>query len=143
METSNGSLLNLETKIERKHITIDGKAYMLRQLAEFSLIDRHTFAQHGRAMSGLDQLGKEEAAATKAVEKAAEGLRATFLRIVIDAEEIEGKLTDEQKLAVLNCFFQQAGIIPAVMDPNITGSTITLSQPPDSNDSTAAVPVTG
>ena len=132
--TNNPPLLDLQTKIDRKHIDIDGKHYPLRSLAEFSLMERHDMAAHGRAMQGLSQLGEDEAAARAAIEKAALSLHETFLRIVVDGDEIAGKLTDEHKLTVLNCFFAQAGLQAS---PN--GSTTKSSKRRQgSKDSTAA-----
>lgn len=146
-ETNHTSLLDLETRVERKHITIDGTAYLLRQLSEFSLIERHVFAQHGRAMGGLAKIGNEEESAAEAVQKATDGLNATFHKILIDSEEIASKLTDEQKLAVLNCFFQQAVVTAEkkpemIPDPAMT-ETATLLPPPGSSDSTEEIPVAG
>ena len=106
------TLLSLSTQTERKVIKIDGVAYPLRSLSEFSLKERHDMARSAKGMAGLNQVGSDEDAASAAVDKAVVSLNETFLRIVIGGDRIADKLTDEHKLAVLNCFFEQAGVMP-------------------------------
>ena len=121
-------LLSLSTTLERKHIKIDGKAYPIRSLDEFSLIERHRIAVDAKAMKEVDKLGGDE---SEVIEKASEALRRSVLQIIVDGEEIIDKLNDENKFAIINCFFEQ-----------VTGknpSAKKLKPLADSSDSTGAV----
>ena len=111
-------LLSLTTTINRRNIRIDGKAYALRHLSEVSLMERHRLASYGKLMQALADIGNDQATAD--IEKATEAIRDAFLRVVIDGDAIVDKLSDEQRLTVLNCFFGQ--------EPLITPKTVTTSE---------------
>lgn len=128
-------LLELQTSIQRKTIKIDDQFYPLRNLSEFSLIERHEFALVGKLMMGMTRIGEEGDEANQAVNQAHLSLDSVMERLLIGAEEPLKKLSDEAKLQVLNCFFEQAGINPQKLE-KVTASQ--LKQQRVSKDSTAA-----
>ena len=104
-------LVNLETKAEREFITVDGERFELRTMHEFALIDRHHLAAAGRAMESIARLG-DESITDEELQKAVDGLNQVFNGVVIGADEIADKLTDQQKLDVVAAFFVRAGNRP-------------------------------
>lgn len=146
MATTNTSLLDLSTKIERKNIRIDDKLYAIRNMTEFNLIERHEIALAAKVMQGMTRLGEATIGANSAVEAARSGLHETVSRILVGAEEVlppltePQKLTDEQKLMVLNCFFEQAGTTPQKMQQTTAKQ---LKRQRVSKDSTEEAPTAG
>ena len=131
-------LLDFSTSIKRNFITIDGAPYELRHASEFSLLDQHLMMAHGKAMAELkDSIGTDTVEAGTAVAKASGSLDDLFQRIVINGAAVVTKLTDEQKLMVLNCFFAQPELAPKNGKP--TPSRMRRG----SRDSMAAVPKAG
>ena len=103
-------LLDLTTGIERKHITVDGKVYPIRNLGEFSLMDQHRMIHDARAMNGIDA-GGDEGVSDEEYQKAVDGMNRTFELVVIGSDELKGILLDSQKLEVIHAFFDQAGAL--------------------------------
>ncbi len=137
---SSNTLLDLDTQIQRKAIRIDGTPYELRNLSEFSLMDRHEMAAIGKALQrGWSAIGSEDEGTTAQIIKASASLDEAFQRVVIGASNVTAKLSVEQKLAVLNCFFEQA-VSPEKAKANGTPPSGLL---PASSDSTEDPPANG
>ncbi len=138
---SSDTLLDLDTQIQRKTIRIDGTPYELRNLSEFSLMDRHEMASIGKALqAGWKVIGSEDDGTTQQIIRAAASLDEAFQRVVIDAKGVTAKLSVEQKLAVLNCFFEQAASQANPVKANGTPPSGLL---PASSDSTEEPPANG
>lgn len=110
-------LLELKTETQRKHITIDGKAYELRNSGELSLMDLHHIESSAESLRVLKDTRTEED-----VERAEAGLRKWFLTVLVGSESVVDKLSAEQKLEVLNCFLEQSGTknAPRVKRPRVS-----------------------
>lgn len=94
-------LLNLDTLVEHRTVRVDGVAYDLLNPEEVSLLDYHRIAkQSARVASALEA---EEMTDEQAVELSR--LLDSLCRFILRApEEVHAKLTDANKLRVLQVF---------------------------------------
>ena len=107
-KSSISSLLDLNTiDAERNFIVVDKKEYEIRSIAEFSLIERHHMAQSSHALQNITKLG-DPTVSDSHIQKAVDGLNKVFLQIVIGAEDLVDRLSEDQKGEVLGAFFTQA-----------------------------------
>lgn len=94
--------LNIETLIERPTIDIDGTLYEILSPDELSIIQHHSFAATGRRLEELmksDQLDENEAHEMQAI------VTDISDEIMVGVpDDIAEKLTDAQRLAVLDVF---------------------------------------
>ena len=104
------------------------------------MLDFYHMASHAKDMEAVKDVagipGNEAI-----VQQASDSMRATFNRIVIDGDQIADKLSDEQKLSVLNCFFEQSGLLEKARMENSRIRSLKL--PPASSDSTEEARKTG
>ena len=118
-EEKTNPLLELDTHLLRQHIKVDGKPYALRRLDEFMLLERHQMGQAAEAMKGIAKMGQADVSDDE-FQRAIDGLHGCFRAIVVDAEELIDRLTDDQKGKVLEVFFVQPATDPdaAVSPPS-------------------------
>ena len=109
--TTNGALLDLSTLVERPWLTIDGKRYDMRVPSDFGLIH---IAQFLREKEEIDDLmatqADQPATDERTVGRVVDLLTSACERIVVAPPEVLARLTDFQKLAVVDAFTRTVGV---------------------------------
>src|SRR3990167_9413067 len=124
------NLLDLSTEPTRRTIKVNGDAYPLRNFDEVSLIEQFDF-QEKCAGLGKGVTDRNSAEEIRAI------LSGLFRAIVMDADAIEAKLTDDQKMKVVTAFLDAARA-PANPTPAETPTPKTdTSESPACSDSSA------
>ena len=143
--TPNGtseSLLDLTTTPETPFITVDGTRYHYKSFERVPLIVKQRFAAKSLWLQGLG----EELRAADFTEEWDDEKGATIeaklndmlLAVLENADELLSVLSDDQKMAVISRFFPQAKEAPEV-----SPTTISETQSPDSDVTTAEVSKAG
>lgn len=94
-------VLSLDTFVDRRFITIDGERYELRNPGEFSILDYHRM---GVRAGRVDALMAEGELAEEQVQELESLLNDGCRSVLIAPDEIHRKLTDVQRLKVIEAF---------------------------------------
>lgn len=131
----------MDALADRAVYVIDGIPYQLLHLSMMTPLARHRLRKLGEradAIESKDELTPEETTEL-------EGIPAALCRLVLRApDEVQARLTDDQRQEVMNAFFYELPAIPIRREANLAAFRRSLSTGTngsrDSSGSTAAHP---
>ena len=102
------SMLEIKARPNREPIRfkVDDDLYQFKDIDGIPLIQRHGLIKMARRMSGIGEIGNPDVS-DENFQKSVGEIGALFSSLVIDAESLDSKLSDEQKLEVIQYFFEQ------------------------------------
>ncbi len=101
-------ILEISTaEIERVTVSIDGKAYELRDHNEFGIAEFQKQARDGRRLDAL--MNKPEAVTAEEERELAELLDGICRQVLDAPDAVHAKLRDTSRLAIVRAFAEQIG----------------------------------
>ena len=102
------TMLEIKARPERKPIQfkVDGKVYSFKDVEGVPLIERHGLVKMARRMAGIGEIGQEDVS-DEDFQKSVSEIGALFSLLVIESNTLDATLSDEQKLEVIQYFFEQ------------------------------------
>lgn len=125
-------ILDITTSRVRRIVKIDGEPYEIISTDELSFANAHSLSSFGQR---LGEVFRSPDSTDEQLVEASQQLDALVSRVLLAPDRVRAKLTDIQKMQVLQAVFQLPGV---GSDP-----TSSQSSSPGSSDSTEETPASG
>lgn len=124
-------ILDITTSRVRRIVKIDGEPYEIISTDELSFANAHQLRSFGQRLA---EVFRSPDSTDEQLVEASQQLDALVSRVLLAPDRVRAKLTDIQKMQVLQAVFQLPGAV---------GQTSSQNSSPGSSDSTEATPASG